>query len=250
MVERPRSAAGAELRAAREAKGLSRQHVAEITKISSRTLEAVERGDYSRLPGGIFMRSFVRAYAVEVGLDPEAIVKAFLAECPAEVGAIPTAAPASIDGPRPPRSFEGLPWGRFAAAAALVMIIVGSAYAYLSRPLRDEGRHPARAPASQAAARGEVPVATSGSSLTLGVKAVAPCWLSMAVDGQTSKMRLLARDESFVVRSEREVTLKVGDGAALSLTINGRPARPLGGPGDPAAVSITPTNYGDYLAER
>jgi cytoskeletal protein RodZ len=249
MVERPMSAAGAELRAAREAKGLSRRQVAEITKISSRTLEAVERGDYSRLPGGIFMRSFVRAYAAEVGLDPDAAVKAFLAECPAEVGAIPTAAPASIDGPRPPRSFEGLPWGRFAAAAALVMIIVGSAYAYLSRPPRDE-RRPVHGAASQAVAGGEVPVATSGSSLALGVKAVAPCWLSMAVDGQTSKMRLLARDESFVVRAEREVTLKVGDGAALSLTVNGQPARPLGGPGQPAAVSITPANYGDYLAER
>ena len=34
-------------------------------------LEALERNDVSRLPGGIFSRAFVRSYAIEVGLEPE-----------------------------------------------------------------------------------------------------------------------------------------------------------------------------------
>jgi cytoskeletal protein RodZ len=50
------------------------------TKISIVALEALERGDLSRLPGGIFSRAFVRAYALEVGLDPEATVTEFLAD--------------------------------------------------------------------------------------------------------------------------------------------------------------------------
>jgi cytoskeletal protein RodZ len=244
------SAAGAQLRAAREAKGLSRQQVAETTKISSRALEAMEHGDHSRLPGGIFLRSFVRAYAAEVGLDPDALVNAFLAECPAEVGAIPTATPESIDGPRPPASFDRLPWGLFAAAAALVVIIVGSAYAYLNRPdgkteLREAAAGTDMAPADTAA------VATAGASaLVVTLEADAPCWLSFASDGRTSRARLLARGESFVVHAEREATLSVGDGGALRLTINGRRARALGRPGEPATVTITPDNFGDFLAER
>jgi cytoskeletal protein RodZ len=43
-------------------------------------LEALERSDIKRLPGGIFTRAFVRAYAAEVGLDPEQAVQDFLAQ--------------------------------------------------------------------------------------------------------------------------------------------------------------------------
>ena len=52
------------------------------TKISRPSLEALERNDVSRLPGGIFLRSFVRAYAKEVGLDPEDTVRRLVARFP------------------------------------------------------------------------------------------------------------------------------------------------------------------------
>ena len=35
-----------------------------------------------RLPGGIFSRAFVRSYAIEVGLDPEATIQDFIAQFP------------------------------------------------------------------------------------------------------------------------------------------------------------------------
>jgi cytoskeletal protein RodZ len=68
------------LKQARIARGLSLHDVAGTTKISIVALEALERGDLSRLPGGIFSRAFVRAYAAEVGLDPEEAVTEFLAD--------------------------------------------------------------------------------------------------------------------------------------------------------------------------
>ena len=69
---------GAKLRGARERRGVSLRQIAETTKISVAALEALERNDPSRLPGGIFRRAFVRSYAAEVGLDPEATVREFL----------------------------------------------------------------------------------------------------------------------------------------------------------------------------
>lgn len=69
---------GARLKDARIAKGVSLRDIEASTKISVVALEALERHDYSRLPGGIFSRAFVRAYAVAVGLDPEAAVSDFL----------------------------------------------------------------------------------------------------------------------------------------------------------------------------
>jgi cytoskeletal protein RodZ len=81
--ERPSSGDfGAKLRAARERKGVSLRQIATATKISIAALEALERNDISRLPGGIFSRAFVRSYASEVGLDPEATIQDFIAQFP------------------------------------------------------------------------------------------------------------------------------------------------------------------------
>src|ERR687888_2111999 len=76
------SSVGARLREARERRGVTLRQIANATKISVRALEALERDDISRLPGGIFSRAFVRSYAVEVGLDPEQTIQDFIAQFP------------------------------------------------------------------------------------------------------------------------------------------------------------------------
>src|SRR3954468_22077219 len=73
---------GARLRDARERRGVSLRQIANATKISISALEALERNDISRLPGGIFSRAFVRSYAIEVGLDPETTIQDFIAAFP------------------------------------------------------------------------------------------------------------------------------------------------------------------------
>jgi cytoskeleton protein RodZ len=73
---------GTKLREARERKGVSLRQIANKTKISVAALEALERNDVSRLPGGIFSRAFVRSYAAEVGLDPETTIQEFIAQFP------------------------------------------------------------------------------------------------------------------------------------------------------------------------
>jgi cytoskeleton protein RodZ len=73
---------GSRMRRAREERGISLRHIAEVTKISVSALEALERNDISRLPGGIFSRAFVRSYALEIGLDPEQTVREFIGRFP------------------------------------------------------------------------------------------------------------------------------------------------------------------------
>jgi cytoskeleton protein RodZ len=73
---------GAMLREARERRGLSLRVIADTTRISVRALEALERNDIVQLPGGIFSRAFVRAYALEVGLDPEQTIAEFITQFP------------------------------------------------------------------------------------------------------------------------------------------------------------------------
>ncbi len=70
------------MRRAREARGVSLRQIADTTKLSMGALEALERNDISRLPGGIFSRGFVRSYASEIGMDPEATVRDFMTQFP------------------------------------------------------------------------------------------------------------------------------------------------------------------------
>jgi len=80
---------GSRLRAARERRGLSLRQIASATKISVAALEALERNDLAKLPGGIFSRAFVRSYASEVGLDPDEAVEDFLAQYPHAPNVVP-----------------------------------------------------------------------------------------------------------------------------------------------------------------
>jgi cytoskeleton protein RodZ len=82
LPDRAPAGFGAKLRDARERRGMSLRQIANATKISIAALEALERDEVSRLPGGIFSRAFVRSYAVEVGLDPEAAIQDFIAQFP------------------------------------------------------------------------------------------------------------------------------------------------------------------------
>jgi cytoskeleton protein RodZ len=82
VVNRSESDFGARIRQAREQRGISLRQIAETTKISVSVLEALERNDIARLPGGIFSRGFVRSYAVEIGVDPEQTVRDFMAQFP------------------------------------------------------------------------------------------------------------------------------------------------------------------------
>ncbi|MEO6223997.1 MAG: helix-turn-helix transcriptional regulator [Vicinamibacterales bacterium] len=71
---------GTQLKQARENRGMSLKQLAASTKISVSVLDALERGDFPRLPGGIFSRAFVRSYAVEVGANPDEVVAKFVSE--------------------------------------------------------------------------------------------------------------------------------------------------------------------------
>lgn len=62
---------GAVLAAAREARGLTVDRLATVTRIRRQILDAIESEDSESLPQKVFVRGFVVTYAREVGLDPD-----------------------------------------------------------------------------------------------------------------------------------------------------------------------------------
>src|SRR5262245_20660126 len=80
---------GGQLRQAREQRGLTLRDVSRVTKVPIAALDALERGDSERLARGIFTRGFVRAFAAQVGLDPERTVIDYLEQFRVEPPASP-----------------------------------------------------------------------------------------------------------------------------------------------------------------
>lgn len=116
------SSFGETLKRERELRQISLREIAEATKINLRYLDALERDDFRHLPGGVFNKGFVRAYAQFIGIDPESMVTAYLEEDglqqsrAARAGGSPPPAPEIEPAVRP---VSGRLW-----LAALVIVLV------------------------------------------------------------------------------------------------------------------------------
>lgn len=58
----------------RHNRGITLEQIAESTKISIRSLEAIERGDFRKLPGGIYNTSYIRQYARAIDYDESTLL--------------------------------------------------------------------------------------------------------------------------------------------------------------------------------
>lgn len=264
MVDRPLTDFGERLRRARESRGISLRQVANVTRITVRALEAVERNDLSRLPGGIFTRAFVRAYAAEVGLDPELTLREFLAQCPGEGAVIPTSAPDTIDGMGAGSWRERVSIRHLALLILLLALAGATIYAFVrwngtrqpraepavrSRERAVGSREAAvRLPVAPAVVQASNPAAAAVAPLTIEAVARGPCWVSAQADDGSRVERMLASGDRFAVTAARALVLKTGDAGALALRINGQQARPLGTSGQVVTLRIATDNVGTFLA--
>jgi cytoskeleton protein RodZ len=249
---------GEELRRARENRGISLAEVSGRTKITLKYLNVIERNGFEQLPGGIMTRGFLRAYAREVGLDPEEIVREFLAEHgpPPPVvergrGAAAERGGGDITAPQ----LEGLERRRRRdhLFGTVAVVIVGAAVYLL--PAHDMSRQKANMSSTAAPPAGDraLEVGTAGdgpptpgvdtparpSGVHVEVNPQGPCWVGATADGRPALRRLLKTGERAVVDAQKEAVVRVGDGAACSLSINGSQAAPVGESATPVTLLIT-----------
>jgi cytoskeleton protein RodZ len=267
---------GGKLRLARERRGISLRQIAASTKISVAVLEALERNDISKLPGGIFSRAFVRSYAIEVGLDPDQTVQEFLdrfqAE-PARASQLPTSVPEEES------TFEIQQ--RVARAVFLLVAIsvplIGVVLYFTMRAPRSSPQTAATAPAatpsttpvsppatptSPPAAPISPPPVTSPPDVVLGREGTSPptagtirlelhptgdCWVKLTIDGRPVISRLMHAGETEVREMRESAVIDVGNAGTFAYSINGRPGKPLGGEGQVRTARISRDNLTQYL---
>lgn len=252
---------GGKLRQARERRGISLRQVASSTKIAAAALDALEKNDISKLPGGIFSRAFVRSYAVEVGLNPDDTVREFLDRFNQD--APPTAAAAAAAIPAEEKRFEARQRQALkglAVGAALLVVLVILVFLMLrgraptagqtaaaadlaepapqSAPAADTGSPSAETPAAPAPVFGE---------LKLEVHPRSECWVSLTVDGRKILARVMQPGERETWTIQREALVEVGDAGAFAFSVNGRLGKPLGEKGQVKSLRLTPATAMQFV---
>ena len=262
MGDRPVVDFGTKMKRAREARGVSLRQIATATKISVAALEALERNDISRLPGGIFSRAFVRSYAIQVGLDPEDTVRDFLTQFPHDSV---TAGSPHV----PQEDHEAIESDRQSAQTALKLVAVAVPLAIVILYLTLSGPRVRRAaaPVTSRAESGAAPTSTTADSpapaagmpapageavvpLSFEILTTAAVTLEVTIDGTRRESRAFAAGERMEFQAQREMTLRMNDARAVQLTINGQPAVALGAAGESRTVQIGRQNYGSFLASQ
>src|SRR3982751_598698 len=118
---------GAQLRASRETRGLTVDAVARATRVQPRILAAIERDDVAGVPPRPFGRGFVKAYALEMGLDGDQVTRDYFAQF-----APPPPVPDEIAIP-PARVDSGVRSHAWIFAVGLAGVTVGVALAFFAR---------------------------------------------------------------------------------------------------------------------
>jgi cytoskeleton protein RodZ len=235
---------GATLRDARERRKLSLRAIADATRISVRALEALERNDVAHLPGGIFSRAFVRAYAVEVGLDPEQTVADFITRFPDDI--VTQGHPrtrdlvAQLD--RDGRRSGWVTVGRVAIVAVpIVMLLayVGGVGRRTSLPVAAISVQPAAAradPAPPVLPRpSEAGAAAAAANVSMTVRALRATTINVTLDASAPALVDLNEGTSRTFEARRSIAVVPVDSSALEWTTRGFPLRGMNGP-----ITVTP----------
>jgi cytoskeleton protein RodZ len=249
---------GGELQRARTMRNWSLADIAERTKISPWVLRAIEANRFESVPGGLFARSFLRAYAREVDLDADLLVQSYRSQFE------PLPAPSDAESPQvPPEPALNVDQrrGTSQVIGLAVVLLIGFAYVnFVSKTSASHGAAPMLTDANLSeTSPTAVPVATSGAldtgrnttgyvPLKIEIQATGPCWVALSADGERIASRLLNAGERQQFAVHDELAVRVGDPSAFTFTIDGAPGRSLGPAATPVNAQITRQNYKTFLA--
>lgn len=236
---------GEALRAAREQAGVELETLCERTKITRRMIEALEAGQFSRLPAGIFPRLFLRQVVEVLGEDPAPWLRGFDAAHERFASTTTASQPQPV---APQRRRRIGPWlvglGLVAAALATVVVV----------ERRQAGRPAGTVPPTPEAvlatlvptplptpAPTEPPPAIAPNGMLVIRTAARSCWVQVVVAGEKPTARLLAADTAWeIAASGKAVDLVLGDAGAVAVDYLGEHRSSLGADGEVARIHLAP----------
>lgn len=217
---------GKYLQDARVARGIDLREVAQQTRISAQYLKALEAEDFSKLPGEVFVKGFLKNYAKFLRLDEPEIMQLYAEIQQKRTSAAPSpAVPAAAtvieeEVPHVPSKFplEPVLW-----AAGIVVVL--ALFLFSAFPVRQQHVKEVHEGSQSPAGSGELsstPVPTSAEKLYLEIVALENTWLLIRTDTSPQKKALLSKGESLIWSADDRFLLSYGSAGDLKLVLNGK----------------------------
>jgi transcriptional regulator with XRE-family HTH domain len=240
---------GEELRRRREERGATLAQIAEATRIGTRFLKAIESDNFSVLPGGIYTRNFIRAFASHVGMKEEEAIALYHQQVGAQnadqaaqqheqrsrLEKLPEMAILRGETLAVRRGASRGSWPAIVAvtgAGLIVLIIVISLVQRLSRGEGETEIQASSSPPAQETA--EAPTAPAppdtlgvGEPLKIRLEATdGPCSIQYWLDDETKSSNLFLQpgQSQELPPARNQVRLNIGNRTTLKMRINDRDA--------------------------
>lgn len=260
---------GYTLRQERERQNLSIEDIEQGTSIRALYIEAIENGEYDKLPGTVYTKGFIKNYAKFLNLDADAMVKEFMGDIAELSGAAQTPVaeetpaksqernpePKPIKSERKPlgysvqeknRSSSG---GLVIAAVVLIAALAGVAWSWLSssdgevvkvEPTPIEQVQPVT-PEEQnnnpTAVANANPVPTD--SVNVQARFNDRCWLLVTVDGAVVQEGVVEGGQTLTWEGKDSINFRLGNAGAVEFFQDGKSLGVLGAVGDVVDKTFT-----------
>ena len=270
---------GNTLREERERQKLSLEDIEQGTSIRALYIEAIENGEYDKLPGEVYTRGFIKNYAKFLGLDGDEFSKKFnaeihgapppvsenpaekIVEIPAEKTAetfvVETKPVKPVETPKPEKKSSkvvgeirgdngGSSSKLIVAAVVLIAALAGGAWSFLSGDGGDVATKPPAQTQQQPKPENPTPVANANpaptatsDSVKVEAKFTDRCWTLATVDGTVVLEGVVEAGENLSWEGKQNINLRFGNAGAVELTHNGQNLGIQGNIGDVVDKTFT-----------
>jgi cytoskeletal protein RodZ len=247
------------------------EDIARRTRISIRSIEAIEKDAFDQLPGVVFARNFVRLYALDLRLDPDTLVVRLPR---VDIEGAPMPVPPVREGrdpwdPRITAALASVLWLLIAAATVtgawlyynhfgrqfLTSVAAAPApkraapvqrvTADSDRPATSESPAPPETAPVETTPVVTTPVETAPSAfdsrrpVQVILTAREATWVQVTVDGQNTFATLLHPNDTRSIAADAQVKVRTGNAGGLDISLNGKPLDPLGERGQTRTIRLT-----------
>lgn len=262
------------LKNSRQDRQISLSEISERTKIQRHYLEALEKGDFDKFSGEVYLRGALRSYAESIGLDPGKVMELYHVRkgetAPAEeMPAAPRKKPAP-----PPRITQGERGPSFIYGIIVVILLLAAGGYWLAsreglkspfKPLDpgsqagvvDPGESGTPGEDEKGGAEGEPAAATAeirplpaestaqetafrvgnAERLELRLSSEEPCWIKALMDdGEKFAPRNLGAGEEMLLEASETIWIRLGNPRSVKLILNGIEVKGISGKRDPHNV--------------
>lgn len=234
------------------------EDVARETKIRVSFLQAIEEDRFDLLPGGIFSRNFLRAYARYLGMDEEGVVKSFVQLCPPSKEKKVTPSLLVVEELKRGRSFYHI------IILIILILLLGYLLWVKGWGFRGENMDNLQQMEKPTATEKEMAVLPERRELLPAIEepsaeeagflmeliAIDSCWIEVLADDRLVAYQLLQLGEKLTLVAHQRFSLTLGNAGAVQITLNGKRLRPLGRLGEvQRGLVLDAENWRQYAIE-